>query len=352
MRHSFRIPLLLCLGFLQLAACSTEYYSGPVSDHFDGTRFDNQVPTRDKTVWDLIRWRVGRETEGPWRQVEIPGFDGEREERIQGARLLVTMVNHSTVLLQTSGVNILTDPIWSRRTSPIQWIGPARYHAPGIAFEDLPPIDAVVVSHNHYDHLDLPTLARLHESHAPVFLVGLGNGRLLRDAGIEGVVELDWWQARRLNDAVKIHAVPAQHWSTRTRLDINRMLWAGYVVEGPGGSIFFAGDTGLGPHFAQIRQRFSPVRLALLPIGAYLPRWMMKDNHLSPAEALDVHQILNANRSMAIHFGTFELGDDGQFQAVRELKRLRGKSDIDPDVFWIPEVGIPREVDEVYAPAS
>ncbi len=334
----------LLLAALLIAAPVGARYEGPKSDHFDGKVFRNLVPTPHKSVWTLIRWRLTREVEGEWTYRDNPEFNGVREERVHGQRMVVTFVNHSTVLVQTGGINLLTDPIWSKRCSPVSFIGPDRHHPPGIAFEDLPPIDAVVVSHNHYDHLDLPTLERLHRDHKPVIMVGLGNGQLLRDRGIDTVEEMDWWDRRELAPGVAVHMVPAQHWSARTRFDTNRTLWGGYVMEAPGGPLFFAGDTGGGPHFRMIRERFGPMRFSLLPVGAFLPRWFMKDNHLSPADALEVHRELESRESMAIHFGTFELGDDGQFHAVKLLRKLRAEQGMPAKEFWVPRVGIPKEV--------
>ncbi len=344
MRARFRLLLALLGLAIMLQGCSNTQ-AVPERTNFDGERFRNLVPTRQKSLWDLVRWRIARKVVGDWQDVGNPAYEGERPARVDGAELLVTFVNHSTVLLQTAGVNILTDPIWSERCSPLQFAGPRRHHPPGIDFEQLPKIDVVVVSHNHYDHMDLPTLRQLFRRDRPVFLVGLANAPLLREAGIEsGIVELDWWDTHEVTTGVRIHGVPAQHWSTRTRFDINRMLWMGYVIESAGGPVFFAGDTGAGPHFGMIRERFGPMRFSLLPIGAFLPRWFMKDNHLSPTDALVAHRELESRESMAVHFGTFELGDDGQYHARDELLALLGAAGITAGEFWVPQVGIPRVV--------
>ncbi len=342
--------VLACFGIsLLLLGCGNTPIQ-PERENFDGEQFRNLVPTRQKSLWDLLRWRMARKVVGDWQDIDIPEYGGERMTFVQGDELLVTFVNHSTVLLQTAGVNILTDPIWSERCSPFQFAGPRRHHAAGIPFEDLPPIDAVVISHNHYDHMDLPSLKRLHDRDQPVFLVGLANAPLLQEAGISsGILELDWWQSHELKPGVRIHGVPAQHWSTRTRFDINQMLWMAYVIESPGGPVFFAGDTGAGPHFDMIRERFGPMRFSLLPIGAFLPRWFMKDNHLSPTDALVAHRQLASRESMAIHFGTFELGDDGQFHARDELLALLDAAGVSDQEFWVPQIGIPRVVGPVVA---
>ncbi len=215
--------------------------------------------------------------------------------------LRITMVNHSTVLLQKHGCNILTDPIWSERASPISFAGPRRRRKPGVAWDDLPPIDLVLISHNHYDHLDLPTLRRLNAG----FIAPLGLRRLVPTAR-----ELDWGGSIEFAGC-RIHCVPAMHFSARALFDRNRTLWCGYVIEGAGHTVYFAGDTGFGDHFGWIRDRFGAPDVALLPIGAYEPRWFMSAVHMSPDEAVRVHEILGASTSIAIHHGTFQLADEG-----------------------------------------
>jgi L-ascorbate metabolism protein UlaG (beta-lactamase superfamily) len=195
-----------------------------------------------------------------------------------------------------------------------------------VRFEDLPPIDCVLISHNHYDHLDLPTLKRLAAVHKTRFLTGLGNGRLLAGAGIAQVTELDWWQSAEASGGRRIISVPAQHFSGRGFRDRNRTLWCGFLIETPVGSVYFAGDTALGPHFEEIRRRFGPPRVALLPIGAYRPSWFMAPAHISPEEAVRAHRMLGASTSIAIHYGTFALGDDGAEEPIDALRRALGES--------------------------
>jgi L-ascorbate metabolism protein UlaG (beta-lactamase superfamily) len=213
----------------------------------------------------------------------------------------------------------LTDPIWSRRSSPFTWIGPRRRRAPGVRLEDLPRIDLVLLSHNHYDHLDLATLRLLAGRAQSRFIVPLGVARLLRSRNIGPVHELDWGDSLPAGPA-SIHCVPAMHFSARGPFDRNRTLWCGYVIETAGRVVYFAGDTAFGAHFAQIRVHFGPPRLALLPIGAYEPRWFMSSIHMEPDEAVRAHQILAAQTSIAIHHGTFQLGDDGIDAPKRTLR--------------------------------
>ncbi|MBV9759737.1 MAG: MBL fold metallo-hydrolase [Acidobacteriaceae bacterium] len=285
--------------------------------HFDGTRFYNPNAPQARGWRDVIRWKLSSRAE------PCPSFIDDVEpsippHAIYGPELRVTFVNHSTVLLQQNGCNVLTDPVWSRRASPLQWIGPRRHRRPGIRKEDLPPIDIVLLSHNHYDHLDLSTLRWLARRRAPAFVAPSGVSPLLRAHRIEPVVELGWGERRTLRQ-VPIHAVPALHFSGRGFFDRNKTLWCGYVVESAGGPIYFAGDTGFGNHFAQIRDAFGSPRLALLPIGAYRPRWFMSSVHMEPAEAVEAHRILGSAASIAIHHGTFQLGDDAVDTAVRTL---------------------------------
>jgi L-ascorbate metabolism protein UlaG (beta-lactamase superfamily) len=234
--------------------------------------------------------------------------------------LRVTFVNHATVLLQMDGVNILTDPVWSERVSPVSFAGPRRHRPPGLRFEDLPPIDAVLVSHNHYDHMDLATLRQLAGAHRPPVFTGLGNTKFLTRQDVPGARDLDWWESAPLGAGVTVTAVPARHFSTRGFIDRDRTLWCGYVVEGPSGSVYFAGDTGWGSHFEKIGRRFPNLRLALLPIGAYRPRWFMAPAHIDPEDAVRAHETLGAATSIAIHFGTFAQADDGETEPIEELR--------------------------------
>jgi L-ascorbate metabolism protein UlaG (beta-lactamase superfamily) len=246
----------------------------------------------------------------------------------RSAGLRVTFVNHATLLVQIEGVNILTDPQWSDRASPVSWAGPKRHRAPGIRFEDLPPIDLVLVSHNHYDHMDLPTLRRLETRTHPRFVAALGNAAFLKSQGIPAE-DIEWWQTLTLPGGLKVTSVPAQHFSARSVNDRNNALWGGFVVQGKSESVFFAGDTGYGPHFAEIGRRFPGIRVALLPIGAYLPRWFMKPMHISPEEAVQADLDLGAQAAVPMHYGTFKLSEEGIDDPVKDLRQAliaRGSS--------------------------
>jgi L-ascorbate metabolism protein UlaG (beta-lactamase superfamily) len=319
-------------------------YQGPSTDHFNGEKFFNPSGAlTDKSFKDLMRWHFNRKV-GPWRDW-VPASPGKAPPAtITGDTLRVTFVNHATILLQMRGGNILTDPIWSERASPLSWIGPRRVRPPGIRFEDLPPIHAVVISHNHYDHLDIPTLIRLRDTHDPLFIVQLGNKPLLTQQGFNKVVELDWLDKTAVTPRISIHSVPSQHFSSRGFFDSNMTLWGGYVIDGPAGNVYFAGDTGMGPHFDDIRKHFSPIRLALLPIGAFRPEWFMKEAHMSPSEAIDAHFRLQAHTSMAIHFGTFHLGDDGETEPVERWRDVIKANNMRSSRLWVLEFGEGRDV--------
>lgn len=336
-----------CGVLLERTVLAAPHYQGPHSDHFDGKRFHNILDAEPHGAGAMLKWMTDRQP-GFWRDWvdEAPG--PPPPERVPVGGMRVTFVGHATMLLQFDGFNILTDPIWSLRCSPLQSIGPKRHRPPGLLFRDLPPIDAVLVSHNHYDHLDVGTLHRLRVKHDPRILTPLGNGALMRRHGIPAATELDWWKQIRLrrhgsSDEIAITLVPAQHFCARAISDRNANLWGGFVISGPSGHAYFAGDTGWGPHFERIAKAFSPIRLAMLPIGAYLPRWFMKPVHIEPAEAVEAHKVLGAQTSVAMHYGTFHLGDDGETQPVDDLRRAIAASG-NPN-FWILEHGEGRDVE-------
>jgi L-ascorbate metabolism protein UlaG (beta-lactamase superfamily) len=309
------------LGFVfERFLISGPRYRGPKSDHFDGRQFHNHA-SGWQSGGSFLKWQLTKEPQ-PW-PVWIDDVPGPPPpERVDGGRLRVTWINHASLLVQMDGVNVITDPIWSERCSPVAFAGPKRHRAPGLRFEDLPPLDAVLVSHNHYDHLDLPTLRRLRSTTPSLrTFTPLGNAELLRKNGIAGARDLDWWQEVQLTERVKITLVPSQHFCARGISDRNATLWGGFVISGPSGKVYFAGDTGWGKHFGEVRERFGEIRVALLPIGAYLPRWFMKPAHINPAEAVDAHLALGATTSIAMHFATFKLGDDGYEQPADDLRK-------------------------------
>ncbi len=318
---------------------SAPHYEGPASENFDGAHFRNLEPTPPPGFGTVLSWRVCRSVEA-WHGDPDAVPAAAPPERVAGDSLRATYIGHATVLLQTGGLNILLDPIWSERCSPFSWVGPRRVRPAAVSLSDLPPIDVVLISHNHYDHLDVATLRALADTHQPRILLPLGNTALLQREEIAGGEDFDWWQSSSLSADLRATLVPARHFSGRGLDDRNRTLWGGWLLETPGGPILFAGDTGYGAHFAEIRARFGAPRLAILPIGAYLPSEIMQPIHLSPAEAVQVHAELGAQASLAVHFGTFEgLADEGQDQAQRELAEALQARGLAREVFVVPEFG-------------
>ena len=243
----------------------------------------------------------------------MPVTPAKPDARVDGIR--VTMIGHASLLIQVAGLNILTDPIWSERASPVSFAGPKRVAAPGIAFDDLPPIDVVLISHCHYDHFDVATLRRLQVAHAPLFVLPLGNDTILRAAvPAARCVVGDWWDRLPIGEGITTTITPAYHWANRWPSDVRMALWAGHWLDTPAGAIWFAGDTayGNGAIFGQIRERLGAPDVALIPIGAYAPRWFMAGQHVDPAEAVRIFGEVDAKQALGIHWGTFQLTDEAR----------------------------------------
>jgi L-ascorbate metabolism protein UlaG (beta-lactamase superfamily) len=298
------------------------------SDHFDGRRFLNLAGPAGQPFSAVPRMLLERRTPWPAR-VEVPP---QRPPQLDGARAVVTFVGHATFLIQTPEGNILTDPMYSQRAGPLNLIGPRRVRQPAILLDDLPPISTVLLSHNHYDHCDLRTLGLLATRFDPLVVTPLGNGALARSAGLRRVEELDWWQDAKTS-AVPISLTPAHHFSARGPLDKNRALWGGFVLAPGGARVYFAGDTAYAPFFRDVRQRIGPIDLALLPIGAYEPRWFMRIVHMNPEEAVQAHLDLEASQSVGMHFGTFPMTTEGIDEPLRALERARREKNVPPSRF-------------------
>ncbi len=284
-----------------------------IHDHFDGTRFFNPTGANGQPFSAVPR--MLREPRTPWPPV-IPIAE-TKPPALGDNAAAITFVGHSTFLVQTPGGHLITDPVYAMRAGPVALFGPRRARRPAVAFADLPHIRTVLLSHNHYDHCDLGALRALEERFRPLVITPVGNARLLRSAGIRRIEELDWWQESTATSHLTL--TPAQHFSARTPFDRNRALWGGFVFSAGDLRIFFAGDTGYAPHFRDVRARCGRIDLALLPIGAYEPRWFMKDMHMNPAEAVQAHLDLESPRSLAMHFGTFQLTTEGIDEPLRAL---------------------------------
>jgi len=328
------------LGALGLSSCRS--YKGAVSDHFDGELFYNPWEKQDHSFGSVLKWKF-TETAQKWPQSVANNPNPTIPSAYQTGDVSITFINHASFLIQVGGLNILTDPVLSDRVSPVSWAGPRRVREPGLSFEQLPKIDSVLVSHNHYDHLDLPTLQKLSAKFQPKIFVPLGDRDWLLDESVAKVEQMDWWQSIALSSEVTIHFAPAQHWSSRSLSDRNKSLWGAYLIEYKGKMIYFAGDTGYGPHFSSAAERFPHIEVALLPIGAYEPRWFMKYAHMNPEDAIRAFQDLKAGKALGMHFGTWQLTDEGIDDPVTELKNQMRSAPYAAakleDIFLVPEVG-------------
>lgn len=343
----FLLVAVALTGALLPPLLDRHYYDGPVSDHYDGERFFNPGE-RGKRRAGFLSSRMQRFFRGegkagwPARVAVIPGRAYPATE-IGSRTMVATWIGHATVLVQAGGFNILTDPIWSDRASPFGSLGPKRVRAPGIRIADLPKIDLIVVSHNHYDHMDLATLKALWDRDRPVIVTSLGNDTLLRDAGIPGRmdgpshcgrcpgVEARDWGEWTITDGAIVRVERNHHWSSRRGADRNRALWSAFTITTPAGTIYYAGDTGIGDGrwAAEAAQRLAGwygerVRLAILPIGAYAPREVMRDNHISPAESVRIFDTLRPGFALGVHWGTFQLTYEPIDAPRQWLARIRG----------------------------
>lgn len=308
------------------------YYAGPVSDHFDGERFFNPDGVQPTGLGAFLRWQLsgGRQ---PWPET-VPVTPAVPAARVEGERMVVTAVGHATLLIQTQGLNILTDPVWAERTSPVGFAGPKRVRAPGIRFADLPKIDVVLVSHNHYDHLDLATLKALWDRDRPLIVTPLGNAALMARVGVDAVAR-DWGQSVGVTPGISVTVERVQHWSSRWGQDRNRALWGGFSIATPAGAIYFSGDCGYGDGsaFREAAAARGPYRLALLPVGAYEPRWFMRYQHMNPEDAVSAFRDLGAAHAVGIHWGVWQLTDEAIDASPRDLATALGAAGIDPARF-------------------
>lgn len=335
------VAIILIFTFAGLML-SGPVYKGPTTDHFNGKTFVNPGGVKQQSLWAVFKWMFTRQR-SPWKRPidDKPGLKPVDQVK---SGITVTFINHSTFLIQTAGLNILTDPVWSERVSPFSWSGPKRQRRPGIKFEDLPKIDIILLSHNHYDHLDLPTLKSLSRIHNPRIVTSLGISAYLKRHGMQNSVDMDWWDELALDEIVRVQSVPAQHFSARGTVDRNKTLWCGFVIKQKTGNIYFAGDTAYNSKtFKEIGQRCSPIALSLIPIGAYQPIWFMSPVHCSPAEAVKIHQEVQSKKSIATHFGTFMLGDESPQDAVRDLKSALTSEKISEDDFVVMKEGESRQ---------
>jgi len=318
----------------------------PVSDHCDGRRFFNpagQQQARSFSAlpkWWYQRLFLGQGTRWP-ASVPVPA-EPRLPVEVPADQVAVTFIGHSTFLLQFSGLNVLTDPIFSSRAGPFSWTGPKRVRPPALSLEHLPRIDVVLVSHNHYDHLDLPSLRWLAQAHRPLIITTLGNKAWLETRGVGNVAELDWWQSHRSKPELEVVCTPAQHFAARWPWNRCKTLWGGFVLKTAAGRIYFAGDSGFLGGFKEIGSRLGTLDLALIPIGAYEPRWFMESVHMNPDEAVRAHLALGARQSIGMHFGTFQLTDEAIDAPPQALAAARLAHAVAGTDFVVPDFGETR----------
>jgi L-ascorbate metabolism protein UlaG (beta-lactamase superfamily) len=302
------------IGVPSIWMSTMKTYDGPASDHFDGLHFFDPDGSPPKSLGEVLRWQFGgRGARSVWPDWVPSPYADTPPSRVEGAGVRFSFVGHASWLIQTGGLNILVDPVWSMRASPFSFAGPKRHNDPGIAFEKLPDIDVVLVSHGHYDHLDVATLSKLAVSFAPRIVTPLGNDVTMRAAdGALKAEAFDWHQRVELGNGLAVTLVPTRHWSARGLFDRNKALWASFVLETPAGKLYIVCDSGYGSgvHFRRVAEAHGPLRLAILPIGAYEPRWFMRDQHMNPEDAVKALADCGAAQALAHHHGTFQLTDE------------------------------------------
>lgn len=343
-----RRKFLKWFGIAQLAALvggmiwmrkphtTNPYYIGPVSDHFNGRTFYNPDGVKPGKFIDLLKWQF-MEKKAKWPKQYDSDFVGAKPAKtVSGKNLEVTMIGHATLLIQLNGLNIITDPVFSERASPVQFFGPKRHNPPGVMFENLPKIDIVLLSHNHYDHLDLLTLEKLVQRDNPTIITPLGNDTIINDAFQGAIIQTgDWGDVINFSTTTKIHIEPCHHWSARGTKDRRMALWAAFVVETSDHKIYHIGDTGFhtGINYKAVAAKHGRFDLAILPIGAYEPRWFMKGQHQNPSEAVEGFKSLQANTALGHHWGTFQLTNEAVEEPKRALARALQENGVEPDQF-------------------
>ena len=329
----------LFLGFILVCTLIGKHLSVkqvvmPANDHFNGNVFVNNPKTEKGSFLKALRWMLKRQPP-KWQLQTYPKSTNIPDRVEEGIK--ITPIIHASVLIQTAGLNIITDPIWSERASPFSFIGPKRVYAPTIEINELPDIDIVLISHNHYDHLDIDTIKKIEAKYHPIFITGIGNKNILESAGVGRVIELDWWQKA---NKLPIYFVPAQHFSGRGLFDRNYTLWGGFVINTDKSKVYFAGDTGYAPFFQEIFAKFGAMDVAILPIGAFIPRNFMKNMHMNPDDAVKAMLDLKAQYAYGIHFDSYErLADEPQFMAKSSLKQALELRKIDQSRFVAPMPG-------------
>jgi N-acyl-phosphatidylethanolamine-hydrolysing phospholipase D len=355
------ISLLGCMSLALVSGCANvnEDYNAAKKHHRADGFQNNYTEATDKSRLDLLRWRWERSRAGLLKPPENPTPVVSADLKFVSANNgksqepAITWIGHATMLVQMGGLNILLDPVFSERASPVQFAGPKRFQPPGISLKDLPRIDAVLISHNHYDHLDTGSVKALNAQAggAPLFLVPLGMKKWFAGEGITNVQQLDWWDKQTIKTAageVEIHFTPVQHWSARSPGDRRATLWGGYALFAPDFQLYFSGDTGYSQDFLDTQKYFAARQtaalgggfdMALIAVGAYAPRWFMKEQHVNPEEAVQIHLDLQAKRSIGVHWGTFDLTDESLDQPPKDLAIARAAKKLPKEAFDVMAIG-------------
>jgi L-ascorbate metabolism protein UlaG (beta-lactamase superfamily) len=335
LKYSILAGAAATAGLTSFSRKANAYYSGPISDHFNGEQFFNPGRSHPQNLGRLLHLYF-REAWAKWPGTVPSPLADQPPPRVAGARARVGFVGHASWLVQTAGINILIDPHWSESASPLRFTGPRRANAPGIAFDDLPPVDVILVTHNHYDHMDIPTLARIWLRDRPLLVSPLGNDTIVKGE-VPGYAAraVDWGDTVELAPGVRVHTVPTEHWSARGLRDRRHALWASFVIETPAGYIYCVGDSGLGDGttFRHVARRFPGIKLALLPIGAYEPRWFMRAQHMNPEDAVEAMSLCGAERALGHHWGTFQLTTEAHDRPPQDLAIALASRAIAPERF-------------------
>ena len=322
-------------AFALTPARANAYYQGPISDHFDGLRFHNPGGPGPKSLRQLLRWNFATRAES-WPAEFASPFSDRPPARVAGARVRVVGIGHASFLIQTQGLNVLVDPVFAERASPVSFAGPRRVNVPGIAFDALPRIDHILITHNHYDHMDIATIARLWQRDRAPVITPLGNDAILQGSIPDLVVNVvDWGAVTALSADVTLHTVATQHWSARGTRDRMHALWASFVIAAKPHKIYAVGDSGFGDGrtFRDVGALHPNIDLALLPIGAYEPRWFMRDQHMNPEEAVAALELCGAKRAIGHHWGTFKLTNEGIERPREHLTAALAAKTIAPERF-------------------
>ncbi|MEW5250301.1 MBL fold metallo-hydrolase [Microbulbifer sp. 2201CG32-9] len=335
--------ILLALAIL-LVSCATNYADKRNrSPNFQGGAFKNTNPIEMHSFWKIAWTALTTDIDrAAWPKWVDTKADNAPRALVRDGDIRITFINHATFLIQAGGFNILTDPVFSQRTSPVSFAGPKRVHKPGIEMDELPSVDVIIISHDHYDHLDLGSVNQLMKRDNPRVYLGLGVGRRLAASG--NVVEMDWWESAQVAENFELWFLDVQHFSGRSLTDRNSTLWGGFLLQLGGKKIYFGGDSGYADHYKRTYERFGPVDIAFLPIGAYAPRSMFKPVHLDPFEAVQAHIDLQADLSIGMHYGTFQISAESRSEPIELLEQAKRQANVDSSAFITLEVGVPFEL--------